>query len=121
MKETISAPGGTKFLKPDFDCVLYEETDGFIYGRLGDYSTKWSKEGINYGYGNSLTPAPQPWYEDITTPIACKVQGKKYPYFIVRYEPSSEWHLKTSNNDKFRVRECTPLTPEEVMKYIYKE
>lgn len=33
--ETIQAPNGTtKFIKPDFECVLYEEADNVIYGRV---------------------------------------------------------------------------------------
>ena len=120
--EIVSAPNGTKFIKPDFECVLYEEVGEVVFGRIGAAGTSWNIDGtssvITVAGEYDLTPAPQPWYDNITTPILCNVEDKKYPFFIIRYDSTGAWPLKTSNGDQFSINECTPLTSDEVQQYI---
>lgn len=77
-------------------------------------------EGINY----DLALAPQPWYENLGDGILCWVEDKPIPLVVYKYDTgATNWPLKTGtgNADQFRIEECTPLTPEEAMKYTAKQ
>ena len=121
--EIVSAPNGTRYLKPDFECVLYEEVGKQVYGRVFNTAVRWTTAGAAW-VGNTFTPgynltlAPAPWYENITDPVLCRVEGQKLPYFVISFKPDSPWPLRTSCSSKFRIEECTPLTSEEVYEYI---
>jgi len=123
-QETISAPNGTKFIKPDFDCVLYEETEHYIYGRAMERACKWSKTG--YGIndtGVNLTPVSTPWYEDL---------GKGKLCWVWNYsdEPKTIQMVVSASNDvigslvfhtPFHIYDyAQPLTPEEALEYTVK-
>ena len=123
--KTISAPNGTKFIKPDFECVLYEETEHYIYGRAMERACKWNKTG--YGIndtGVNLTPAPQPWYENLG-------KGKLCWVWSYSDEPKTIQIVKSIHKDitgslQFQTpfneyNNAEPLTPEEALEYLVKD
>ena len=122
--ETIKAPNGTtKFIKPDFECKLYEEDDGFIYGRVDDYTTKWAVNGLSTELSTkyNLTPAPIPWYENLGDGILCKMwdydEKVSYIALVTAYCKKVGYPYVTLDSAFINAE---PLTQDEVMKYIAK-
>ena len=126
--ETIQALNGTtKFIKPDFEVVLYEERElDWVFGRVDNGSgssimVKWNiNDGLAYNNDNcitsfNLTPVPQPWYKD----------PNNFPCYYT-YNPHGRWlymklefdDMKNTNTDRFEEIGYIRLTQEEAMKYI---
>jgi len=79
-QQTIAAPNGTtKFIKPDFECVLYEEVGTLIYGRANLQPLTWDKRGKAWAHCTTrepcydLTPVTTPWYYSIGKGKLCWV------------------------------------------------
>ena len=129
--ETIQAPNGTtKFIKPEFDVVLYEEVGGILYGRVSNTQYHWNKYGncwdVNRNYHKyDLTPAPQPWYESLGDGVLCWVwdgalakKEEKEIKLVLEYHPIEHYKYKTL---KAFHTFALPLTQEEAMKYVSKQ
>ena len=125
--ETISAPNGTtKFIKPDFGCVLYEEVDKLIYGRIDCEPAVWNLKGTAFQddkelHKYALTLAPIPWYENLGDGILCKVwdydEKISYITLVTAYYEKASYPYETVG---FSYINAQPLTQDEVMKYIAK-
>ena len=143
MQETISAPNGTKFLKPDFECTLHFISDGeWVYGEIDDdtlnlnhkFMCSWN---INCGTAvcvagdhdfsiYNLTPAPSPWHESLDKGKLCWVWGKgknkelqSEVVLITCYRPDKEYkYIAKGLHTWFNAE---PLTLEEVQEYIVKD
>jgi len=122
--EIISAPNGTKFIKPSFECKLYEEIDGVVYGRVEGTSAGW--QAIN-GYSLDrhewhLTPAAKPWYENLGKGKLCWVwdsyrEDAKIE-LVITYKEQDDYKFKVYDTLYFNAE---PLTPEEALEYIVRE
>lgn len=116
MQEIIQAPNGTRFLKPEFECKLYEEINGYIYGRVGEGVAKWYSDGVAITAHLNLTPAPRPWYNNLGKGKLCYVGT--YPYIaLITQELNGRYF--DSNGEHWA--EAKPLTKEEALEYIAKE
>jgi len=140
-KETISAPNGTKFIKPLFEhdasitCkLLYADSEcrihGYIEDASGKYARVWNEEGVclqingTPSYAYNLTLAPRPWYEYL---------GKGKLCWVWNYsdEPKTIQMVVSASNDvignlvfhtPFHIYDyAQPLTPEEALEYIVKD
>jgi len=134
--ETISAPNGTKFLKPDFECNLYEESSLGIHGTAivneQTFSCTWNLQGIILHisvdsreriHKYDLIPAPQPWYENLSKGKLCWVWNDKNPdhktsAIVTNYFEHERYKFQSS----LALFTCAqPLTSEEVQAYIVKD
>jgi hypothetical protein len=122
--ETIQAPNGTKFIKPEHDCVLLEIHNDILYGRYDATPCSWFLSGtIHNNAPVKLTPAPKLWYEDIGKGKLCWVWNYTDERRLVDIVHSTgkdmtgDITFKTLN---FAYAYAQPLTQEEALEYIVK-